>query len=630
MSGIVQPDRLDAHAGARILAERHQASESMGKSVMESPVPRLDIRVLGSLSARVNDADIELGGTKQRRLLTVLLLRANRAVAASEIIDGLWPDNPPRTARKNLHVYVCELRKMLADRIRTTAGGYVFGAGAAELDLLRFKDLTVAGRRAARNGDPAAAADLLGAAVRLWRGRPAAELWEPGEMPHEASRLWEHFATAYEDWIDATIALGRNAEALESLDAIDGSVTFRERLAVSRMRALSRCGRTLEALSFYEDKRQYLAREYGIDPSPVLQAMHRDLLSPRSREVPATIPEARPHAIPAVMHQLPRRIPDLVGRAEPLRTIAKQPAGVSIIWGRVGAGKTSLAIHAAHQLAPDYPDGSLFVRSRTADGRRKDGAAATSELLRAVGLSAAAPADRDGASALWRSWTIGRKILLVLDDVPGEDYVDDLLPSSPDSLTLVTSRSRLSGLEADLWVEVADFTEEEAATLLSRLMGARRVAAEHGAVRRIIACCGSSPLAIRIIAGKLATMPRLPLAEFADRLTATDPLAELVSGKTSVADRYAAWHESLPADGKAAARCLAGLSPDPFTLVEARQALAFAGQAPDRAFELLLELGVLSTAAAVDEVTAHADDTIHAEMFHLPPLVRRFLLRDSV
>jgi DNA-binding SARP family transcriptional activator len=105
---------------------------------MESPVPRLDIRVLGTLSARVNDAEIELGGTKKRRLLTVLLLHANRTVAASEIIDGLWPDNPPRTARKNLQVYVCELRKKLGDRIRTSGGGYVFDADAAELDLLQF------------------------------------------------------------------------------------------------------------------------------------------------------------------------------------------------------------------------------------------------------------------------------------------------------------------------------------------------------------------------------------------------------------------------------------------------------------------------------------------------------------
>jgi DNA-binding SARP family transcriptional activator len=599
----------------------------MGKSVMESPVPRLDIRVLGSLSARVNDTDIELGGTKQRRLLTMLLLRANRAVAASEIIDGLWPDNPPRTARKNLQVYVCELRKTLGDRIRTSAGGYVFGADAAELDLLRFEELIVAGRRAARNDDPAVAADLLGSAVRLWRGRPAAELWEPGEVPHEASRLWEHFVAAYEDWIDATIALGRNAEALESLDAIDGSVTFRERLAVSRMRALSRCGRTLEALSFYEDQRQYLAREYGIDPSPVLQAMHRGLLSPRSRQAPAIIPEVQQYATPAATHQLPRRIPDLVGRAEPLRRIVKQIAGVTIIWGGVGTGKTSLAVHAAHQVASDYPDGSLFVRSRTADGRRRDSAAAVSDLLRAAGLSAAAPADRDGATAFWRSWTIGRKILLVLDDVPGEDYVEDLLPSSPDSLTLVTSRSRLSGLDADLWVGVEDFTEEEAAALLSRLIGERRVAAEQAAVARIIAGCGGSPLAIRVVAGKLAVMTRLPLAEFADRLAA-DPLAELVSGQTSVADRYTAWYEGLPADSKAAARCLAELSPEPFTLVQARRALAFAGHAPDRAFESLLELGVLSTAAAFDEVTAHADATIHAEMFQVPPLVRRFILRD--
>ena len=598
---------------------------------MESSAPGLDIGVLGTLSVRVDDVDIELGSTKQRRLLALLLMRANRAISVSELIDGVWTERPPRTARKNLQVYVCGLRKVLSDRIVHGSSGYVFKSDTAELDLLRFDELTAMGRRAGRNGDAAAAADLLGSAVRLWRGKPAAGLWEPDQLPVDATRLWDRFMSAYEDWIDATISIGLYIEALENLDAMEESVAFRERLTISRMRALSLCGRTLEALSFYEVKRQYLAREYGIDPSPVLQAMYLSLLSPESHGAPVMFANKSPQAAHAAPHQLPRRIRDLVGREEPLREILQTPAGIKVVWGRVGAGKTSLAVHAAHLVAADYPDGSLFVKSHTPDGQAKDSATVVRELLSAVGLSAAVPGDPESAIALWRSWSTDRKLLLVLDDVPGEDYADAILPSSPESLVIITSRSRLSGLEADEWIELGDFTEWEASQLLGRLIGEDRTEREGSAVAKIIACCGSSPLAIRVIGAKLSALPHLSLTEFAERLFAADPFAELVSGQSSVEARYAKWYADLPEESKAAARCLAELSPGPFTHIEACQALAFEGHSPDRAFELLLELSMLSTSAAFDEVTAHAvaDVTLHAEMYEMPPLMRRFLLRES-
>lgn len=596
---------------------------------MKAAPARLDIRVLGTLSVRAEDAEIELGSTKQRRLLALLLMRANRAVTVSELIDAVWTENPPRTARKNLQVYVCGLRKVLSHRIGYGPNGYVFRSDSAELDLLRFDELTAAGRRAARNGDAVAAADLLGPAVRLWRGRPAAGLWEPGEIPNDAGRLWDHFAAAYEDWIDATISIGLHIEALENLDAMEEAFAFRERLTMSRMRALSLCGRTLEALAFYEVKRQFLAREYGIDPSPVLQTMYQSLLSPESYGVPTMFANTPQQTPPAAPYQLPRQIPDLVERREPLRQVLQDPAGIKVVWGRIGAGKTALAVRAAHMIAEDYPDGNLFVRSNAADGQEKDGAHVVRELLRAVGLSAGAPEDPEAAAALWRSWTTGRKILLVLDDVPGEDYAETVLPSSPESLVIITSRSRLSGLEADQWIELADFTEWEASQLLARLIGEQRVDRERPAVAQIIAICGSSPLAIRVIGSKLSALPHLSLADFAARLSTADPFAELVSGQASVQARYAKWYDGLAEESKAAARCLAELSTGPFTQIEACQALAFEGYSPDRAFELLLELSMLSASAAFDEVTAHAvaDVTLHAEMYEMSPLMRRFLLR---
>jgi DNA-binding SARP family transcriptional activator len=595
---------------------------------MEVPAPRLGIGVLGTLNVRIDNAEAALGSTKQRRLLALLLMRPNRAVSVNELIDAIWTENPPRTARKNLQVYVCGLRKLLSMRIEHGPNGYVFLAGADELDLLRFDELVATGRRAARNGDVKASADLLGAAVRLWRGRPAAGLWEADQLPADSARLWERFASAYEDWIDATIACGHYIEALENLDSMDESFAFRERLTVSRIRALSHCGRTLEALSFYETKRQYLAREYGIDPSPMLQAIYLSLISPETNGAQVMFSDT-PSQPPAATHQLPRKSPDLTGRDEQLDEILRTPAGVTVIWGPIGAGKTSLAIHAAHLAAADYPDGTLFVRSHTPDGQPKDGTSAVRELLGAAGLSAAVPADPEAAVALWRSWTSDRKILLVLDDVPDEDYADTALPASSESLVVITSRSRLSGLEADRWIELGDFTEREAAQLLTRLIGERRMEHDGSALATLMDCCGGSPLAIRTIGSKLAALPHLSLTEFAGRLAAADPFTELASGQSSVEARYAQWYEGLPVASRAAARCLADLSAGPFTHIEACQALAFEGHSPDRAFETLLELSMLSTSQAFDEVTAHAvaDVTLHAEMYEIPPLMRRFLLR---
>ena len=594
---------------------------------MQSRDPKLDIRIMGTLSVRVGDTEAELGSTKQRRLLALLLMRANRPVSLSEITDAIWPENPPRTARKNLQVYVCGLRKVMHDRIRYANSAYTLASCPGELDLLRFDELATAGRRAARNGNTAAAADLLGSAVHLGRGRPAAGLWEPGQEPGDAGRLWDRFLAVFEDWIDVTISVGQPLEALEHLEAFDQAVTFRERLAISRMRALSLCGRTLDALAFYEDKRQYLAREYGMDPSPVLQGLHLSLLSSQANGAQIMYPNAQSQVSSAATNMLPRQIPDLIGRDESLREILARPAGVTVVWGGIGAGKTALAVHAAHLIAADYPDGNLFVRSRTPDGHLKDAAGVARELLQAVGLSTVIPDDPEAVPALWRTWAADRKILLILDDVPDEDYVDTLVPSSPDSLVIVTSRSRLSGVEADAWVELGDLSEHEASRLLARLIGADRVEQDHAAVAQIIASCGASPLAIRVIGGKLAAQPRLPLAEFAARLSAADPFAELVSGQASVQARYARWYDELSEESKAAAKCLADLSSGPFTHIEACQALSFAGLHPDQAFDLLVELSMLSASDSFDEVTAHAvaDVTLHAEMYEMPPLMRTFL-----
>jgi DNA-binding SARP family transcriptional activator len=598
--------------------------------MMDVTAPEFDIIILGSLRVRAGGTEIDLGSTKQRRLLAMLLMRSNSAVTVSCLIDAVWLDNPPRTARKNLQVYISGLRKIFPGRISYSWSGYVFRAAAGELDLLRFDELSAAGRRAIRGGDSAAAVDLLGSAVGLWDGRVADGLWEPGQGPDETARLRDRYLAVYEDWIDAMISVGSHVEALENMDSTGDPGGFRERTVMSRMRALQLCGRIVEALSFYEEKRQYLAHEYGIDPSPVLQGMYQSLLVPSYQGVTDMFESTQSSAVAEPAWQLPRPLPDLVERPE-LRDLIRVTTGIKVIWGRVGTGKTVLAVHAAHLLSEDFPDGVLFLASRSQEGTPKSVLAAVRELLCAVGLSAAVPADEAAATGLWRSWTRSRKVLLLIDDAPGEDFADILLPSSPESLVLVTSRSRLSGLEADQWVEVGEFTEGEAIALLGRLIGVDRTGREPGATARIAAFCSGSPLAIRAAAGKLSALPRMPLADFASRLDDGDPFPGVIAGQGAAEQRYERWFAELPDEGKAAARCLAAFSGGSFTHTEARQALAFEGFAPDRVFELLAEHGMVTAAPAPDEVTAHAlaDVASYAELYELPPLVRGFLARVS-
>jgi class 3 adenylate cyclase len=245
----------------------------------------MDIRILGPLEVLDDGRALELGGAKQRAVLAVLALNANRAVTVDQLASALWDEAPPDTARKAIQVYVSQLRKTLGkERVQTKGGSYLLRVGPDELDLDRFEALR-------RSGD-------LDGALAAFRGEPLPDLGDRGE----ARRLEELRLSCLEERLDRDLADGRHAEVVGELEALVHANPLREHLRVQLMLALYRSGRQAEALDAYRAARDTFMDELGLEPSRELRELHQRVLQQDAgldlptRRDPAPKEAARPPA----------------------------------------------------------------------------------------------------------------------------------------------------------------------------------------------------------------------------------------------------------------------------------------------------------------------------------------------
>jgi len=275
--------------------------------------------------------------------------------------------------------------------------------------------------------------------------------------------------------------------------------------------------------------------------------------------------------------QLPAAVPGFVGRRAPLVALSQMldqvgdTAAVTVIGGAAGVGKTALAVHWAHQVAKEFPDGQLFVNLRGFDPSETP--VTPADAVRTFLDALQVPADRVPATAeaqlgLYRSLMTGKRMLVVLDNARDAAQVRPLLPGCRTCRVVITSRTQLTGLaaiEAARPLVLGVLTDGEAHELLQHRIGDTRVAANPVAVREIIKSCARLPLALCIIAARAAMGPDLSLAQVAADLAARQGLDAFTDDSDSAADVRAAFSWSygeLHADAARAFR-LAGLHPGP-------------------------------------------------------------------
>ncbi|MFB9208566.1 BTAD domain-containing putative transcriptional regulator [Nonomuraea spiralis] len=432
--------------------------------------------------------------------LAALAWEVGRVVPVETLQERIWGEQVPDGARKTLYTIITQLRHdVLGDDgdVLRRLGGYLLDVDETAVDLVLFRGLA---ERAAAVPEPEAP---LGEALGLWRGEPLMGL--PGEWAERARRaLRDEHKEVCLRWARA-VTRADPGPAVAALSPLAEEYPLDEPVAAALIEALHEWGRTAEALTRFADVRALLAEELGVDPGPELHRVHQRLLHPDQG-----VRAAKPLA-PA---QLPLDLDCFVGRAAELERLDGERAPVRVIHGPPGVGKSSLALRWAHLHREHYPDGQLH-----ADLDASDAAAVLPRFLGSLGVpEGRVPASLDAQIGLFRSVLSGRRVLVVLDGARDAAQVRPLLAGAPGCLTLITTRSDLSGLSVTSGASLLRLDvlpDGDARGLLSARLGTARLSAEPEAAGQIVRRCGRLPLALAIVAARLSRRTELSLADTA-------------------------------------------------------------------------------------------------------------------
>ncbi|SDC95625.1 AfsR/SARP family transcriptional regulator [Streptomyces prasinopilosus] len=576
---------------------------------LESPEPPvLRFSVLGPVRAWRDGEPVGTGSPQQRALLAALLLRGGRTATAAELIDALWGGEPPSRALAAVRTYASRLRKALGPGVLVSeSGGYaVRGTDGDALDVAVAQGLAADAERAKNAGDLCASRTLLDRALALWDGETLAGVPGPYALAQRV-RLEEWRLQLSETRLDMDLEQGCHAEAVSELTALTAAHPLRERLRELLMLALYRSGRQAEALAVYADTRRLLADELGVDPRPGLQELHQRILraDPRLAEPSSPAPPA-PAAAPARPAQLPATVPDFTGRASFVRELGAILASaegrvmaVSAVAGIGGVGKTTLAVHVAHQARTVFPDGQLYVDLQGAGSRAAEPETVLGSFLRALGTpDSAVPDSLEERAALYRSLLDGRRVLVLLDNARDAAQVRPLLPGTEGCAALVTSRVRMVDLAGAHLVDLDVMSPDEALALFTRIVGEERVASERTAALDVVAACGFLPLAIRIAASRLAARRTWTVSVLAAKLAdERSRLDELRAGDLAVKATFELGYGQLePAQARAFR--LLGLADGPdISLAAASAVLDLPAPDAEDLLESLVDASLLESAA---------------------------------
>jgi len=508
----------------------------------------VEFRLLGGVEAESDGQPLQLGGPRQRALLSLLLLDAGRPVSVDRLIDELWAGAPPDGAETSLRSYVSRLRAALGDGVPIlgTSDGYAIAITPDRLDTDRFERHVREAEAALGGRKPRRARDLLSQALGLWRGEAFGELAADGSLRVEAERLEELRLHALEMRVEADLELGGGPELVGELEVLVRQHPFRERLWRQLMLALYRADRQADALDAYRRARQQLVEQLGLEPGEELERLQLAILR---HEVPVAAP-------PEQRHNLPAPISSFIGRTTELADVTRllRDHRLVTLTGVGGVGKTRLALEAARQQLTEFSDGVRFADLAAIDDTALvPGAVATALDIRE-------PADANSVERLGVRLR-DRDLLVVLDNcehlreaVAGLALA--LLEAAPGVRILATSQASLGvpgeldyplqplGLPQDPDDMAAAKSSEAVALFLDRATTARPTididdAAMQAAARICLALDGL-PLAMELAAARSTA---LSLQDIAWRLH--DRFGFLVSRRRPGAARHRTLREAM-------------------------------------------------------------------------------------
>jgi DNA-binding SARP family transcriptional activator len=401
-------------------------------------------------------------GLRRKAVLAVLALHGGGVVSTGQLTDAVWGKDAPPTALNSLQNHMSYLRGVLGAKTAILARppGYVLQLPGDGTDVQVAERLLRAGTQSA---DSAGAVRHLRGALALWRGRPLADVAELAWLSARAERLDLFQMRIRQELAEARLAAGEHAQLVPELEQMVADHPLDEPVHGQLMLALYRSGRPADAVAVYHQLRHTLGEELGIDPSRDLRDLETAILQQDpSLDAPAPGAAAAPATL--VPAQLPPAVPAFTGRGMELACLDAIAAGaarpgpaspaapvISALSGTAGVGKTALAVHWAHRVAGQFPDGQLYVNLR---GFAPGGAALEPDqvlcgFLDALGVPATRiPENLAARTGLFRSLLAGKRVLVVLDNARSAEQVRPLLPGSPGCLSIVTSRDQLAGLVA--------------------------------------------------------------------------------------------------------------------------------------------------------------------------------------
>ncbi|CAM3698419.1 AfsR/SARP family transcriptional regulator [Kibdelosporangium persicum] len=464
------------------------------------------IGVLGELHVRVGGREMRIAGRKQQLLLTALALSSGAVVTVEELIDRLWDDNPPPSARSTLRGHVKRLRRLLRvpggqPVVETANGGYRLRVDPEAIDLYRFRRLI---------GQTDAPKAVLAEAIDLWRG-PALHGLGPSRWAEQtALGLEEEWLQAIERLSDLDIDTGAPEPATARLGHLLGDHPFRESLWYRFILALHRAGRGAEALNRFDEIRRHLADRLGVEPSAPLRDLHQEILASTQDRQTSVKPRPGPT--------------EFVGRKKEIARLDElsERARIIVVDGGAGVGKSELVSRWADVASARFGDKVVRINLR---GFHPEPPLSTNEALVELlcGLGVAAddvPADVPARTALLRAELSRTRTLVILDNALNGHQVRPLLGGS-ESLTIITSRGQLRGLvarEGACRLTVCPLDLSESRQLVTALVGRPMRTEELALVDELAELCAGMPLALRIAIEKLTRIPEMSLVRLVGEL----------------------------------------------------------------------------------------------------------------